>query len=79
MAKWNFWLCFALILCSVTRSDSRTLNPLVKKRGELSVRYQAVLEEAQEMYHFRLRNDGLSELWDESKQVSPGGPDPKHH
>ncbi|KAF5944496.1 hypothetical protein HYC85_018573 [Camellia sinensis] len=79
MANWNFWLCFALILYSVTRSDARTLNPLVKKRRELSARYQAVLEEAQEMYHFRLRNDGLSKIWYESKRVSPGGPDPMHH
>ena len=41
--------------------------------------YRRVLEDAEEMYNFRLGNEDLKKNLDESQGISPGGPDPKHH
>ncbi|XAR66548.1 hypothetical protein NMG60_11012824 [Bertholletia excelsa] len=78
MARWCLFLCLALLLSSHLISEAHRLDPLAQKKERLAS-YRAVLEQAEVVYNFRLKNGEFDRSKFQSLRSSPGGPDPQHH
>ncbi|EOY28071.1 Uncharacterized protein TCM_029749 [Theobroma cacao] len=82
MGSWRFLACLLLILYLVSRFECRLLNPNIEGRSPTrSFRMLSLATSSGTVYQFKLevRDEDNNENPDESKRISPGGPDPKHH
>ena len=77
MARLSIWVCLILVFHLFSSSDPRPLYPCPESRNPN--RYGAVLKGAKGTFRINWENKGRNPSHYQSKRVSPGGPDPKHH
>ncbi|KAE8719904.1 Detected protein of unknown function [Hibiscus syriacus] len=82
MGSRRFLACLILILCSVSKPESRLLNPNIDVVNPTrSLRMLSLATSSGKVYQFDvgIRDESGNENLYESKRRSPGGPDPRHH
>ncbi|KAK8692586.1 hypothetical protein V6N13_076043 [Hibiscus sabdariffa] len=82
MANLRVCACLVLLICyAVSRSETRLLNPYIDGRKATgSIPALSTIADSSKVYHFSVPivDEDTKKLY-ESKRLSPGGPDPKHH
>lgn len=73
----KFWICFTLLLFTFSRFEARNLQ-LHPERKDVTQVLQELLEKSYEL-KAKTGNEDIAPSCSDSKRVSPGGPDPKHH
>lgn len=78
----KFWVYIVIFLLPFAELESRVLVPYADhphERKNLTTVFQE-LQEISKALKVRLENEMADgEYFNESKRISPGGPDPKHH
>ncbi|KAK2665843.1 hypothetical protein Ddye_004417 [Dipteronia dyeriana] len=75
----KFWVCVTLVLLTLSsRSESRPLeaNPESKSLTKI---WRQLVEISREVKVKPATEETVHSFYYDSKRLSPGGPDPKHH
>nr|DAD21147.1 TPA_asm: hypothetical protein HUJ06_022610 [Nelumbo nucifera] len=78
MSSLKFWVCLIFIFLSILRSQPRPLQSPFPEGRKLSESFQTVTNGTQEAYIVGQEKEEPTPS-DESKRLSPSGPDPQHH
>ncbi|KAL9345245.1 hypothetical protein Peur_062920 [Populus x canadensis] len=76
MANLKLWVCLVLLFLTFSKSETRQLDQPYLGRKNLARMLQELNEKSKQL--FEDDSDVIGSPY-ESKRISPGGPDPKHH
>ena len=75
----RFLVCFILFMLLFAKQESRPLEPFLERKNPAKAKaFQQLVLKSQQL-KARFAKQALTKDPDESKRLSPEGPDPKHH